>query len=224
MLFKRGGTAQCVILGALAGSGLAAIRARHGGLLPDQCAIRIAEQRYIRHRQRAQCLAVVTVFQTDELRLARLGDLAPVMPVYFERVSLRGGAVRAIKAMPQPGWSQAAQPLGKLHYRLMGETRQHHMLQRLKLVAQSGVDARVAMPEQIHPPGADRIQVTFPVIVVQPHTLAARNRHQRKILIMLHLRAWMPDSRQAARKKTGISWSMILHTRNHSGFCGMSAG
>ena len=126
--------------------------------------------------------------------------------------------------MPQTGGRQFAQTLGKLDYRLMCEASQHHMLQRLKLVAQRRVDARIAMPKQIHPPGTDRVQIAVAIVIMQPYARTARDRHQRKTLVMFHLRARMPNGGEAAREKAGVGWGMILHKRNHNGFCGLPAG
>ena len=98
--------------------------------------------------------------------------------------------------MPQAG--QARQPLGQLHHRLVGEAGQHDVLQLVQLVLERGVDARVAVAEQVDPPRADGIEIALALEIVQPHALAARDRHQRQGFVLLHLGAGVPDRVQAA--------------------------
>jgi hypothetical protein len=161
---------------------------------------------------------VITVLQTDELALERMAGIAPVMRAHFQGDLYRRRAIRTIAAMPQARWSECAQTFRKLHHRLMRKACQHHMLQRPQLLDQSRVDARVTMPEQIHPPGTHRIQITLAVIVNQPNALAARDGQQRKIFVMLHLRTRVPDGGETASEQVGIVWSVRGHARNHNGF------
>ena len=80
----------------------------------------------------------------------------------------------------------------------MAEAREEHVLEAFELGPERGVNARVAMPEEIHPPRTDGIQIAPAIKIVEPATLAAGNRYQGKLLVVLHLRARVPHSGKAA--------------------------
>ena len=93
---------------------------------------------------------------------------------------------------------RARQPLGELHGRLVRAAGEQHVLELAELVGERGVDARVGMAEEIHPPRADRIEVAPALEIVEPATFAARHGNERQRLVVLHLGAGMPDRGQAA--------------------------
>ena len=87
----------------------------------------------------------------------------------------------------------------------MGEARKNHVLELIDLRMQRGIEPGVGMAEQVDPPGADGIQVALALEVFQPHALAAADRNQRQVLlVILHLRAGMPDVREVARSQLGV--------------------
>jgi hypothetical protein len=88
---------------------------------------------------------------------------------------------------------QRRQAFAELDHRLVGEAGQHRMLQHVELFTQRRVDARVGMAEQVHPPGADRIQVAVALMVIQPHAAAMADGNQRHGFVVLHLGARVPD-------------------------------
>lgn len=160
------------------------------------------KQRHIRHRQRAYRLAVIAVFQADKAALLRHAVILPVMEAHFQCDFRRAGAIRAVKSPIQT--AQFAQFLGKLDYRLMGETRQDDVFQLIQLLLDGVLDAGMTVAEQIHPPGAHRIQIALAVEVLQPDAVATTNWHQRKCLVALHLRAGVPDMLVRAAQPVGI--------------------
>jgi hypothetical protein len=122
--------------------------------------------------------------------------VAPVMGAHLERDLGGAGAVAAVKGMAQAG--QRAQPFGEFHHRLVREAGQHDVVQRVQLLAQRRLDVRMAVAEQVDPPGADAVQVAPAFKVVQPHAFGARDGHGRLRLVQLHLRARVPHMAQAA--------------------------
>src|SRR5205809_290445 len=98
--------------------------------------------------------------------------------------------------MRQPGGQYFDQGLGKLDDRLMREAGEDDVLQFIQLIAHGGVDTRVAMTKQVDPPGTDAVQVPPAVKVLQPGTLGAADGYRRQLLVVLHLRARVPDVRQ----------------------------
>ena len=60
------------------------------------------------------------------------------------------------------------------------------------------VDARIRVAEQVDPPRADGIEIPAAVVLVQPDARATRDRQHRQPLVVLHLRARMPDDAQVA--------------------------
>jgi hypothetical protein len=91
----------------------------------------------------------------------------------------------------------------------MGETGEDDMFESFELVAQGGIDARVAVTKEVDPPRADPVQVTPAVEVIQPDTSGAGHRNQRQRFargcMLLHLGARVPDSRQAALEQIAIA-------------------
>src|SRR5690606_34508261 len=87
---------------------------------------------------------------------------------------------------------------GQLDHRLVGDAGEHHVFQAFQLLADARVDARVGVAEDIHPPGADRIQVTFAVEVLQPDTGGLTNRYQGQAFVILHLGAGVPQHVEVA--------------------------
>ena len=73
------------------------------------------------------------------------------------------------------------------------------MLEPVELRGDRGVDARVRVAEQVHPPGADGVEIAPAGEILEPHARAAPDRDQRQLLVILHLRARMPHVREVAR-------------------------
>ena len=99
MLVERLRATQRKGFGVLVLAGIAPVRAGYGGVLPDQRAVGIAEQRHVGHRQRAQRLAVVAVLQAEELGLVRLPVIAPVVRAHLQRDLGGRGTVRSVETM-----------------------------------------------------------------------------------------------------------------------------
>ena len=94
---------------------------------------------------------------------------------------------------------------------LVGEARQDDMFEPAELVRQCSIDPRIGMSEKIDPPGTDRVEVAVAVEVIQPHSIAARDRHQRHPLVMLHLGAGMPYGAQAAGEQILVARKIGNH-------------
>ena len=67
------------------------------------------------------------------------------------------------------------------------------------------------MPEKIDPPGADRVEVAVAFEVIQPHSIAARDRYQWHLLMVLHLGAGMPHGAQAAGEQILVGRKLRIH-------------
>jgi hypothetical protein len=80
------------------------------------------------------------------------------------------GAVAPVEGVAQA--SERSQALGQFNRRPVGETSQHHVVERVQLIDQRGADGGVVVPEQVDPPGADRIQMAPASVVAQPHSWA----------------------------------------------------
>lgn len=77
----------------------------------------------------------------------------------------------------------------------MSEAGQHDMFQLAELFDDGGVNARVAVTEQIQPPRTHRIQIALAIEIVEPDAATALDGHQWQGLMPLHLRAGMPNGR-----------------------------
>ena len=191
MRFQDIRTAQGKFLGRFACFGQARIRRRNLHRVPQQGRIGGLEQRNISHRQRADGFAVIAVLEADEAVFLRLTSITPEVSAHFQCDLGSRRAIRAIERVAQPG--QPGQPLRERHDRFVGGAGQHHMLDPAELVDDRGVDARIAVAEQIDPPARNRVKIAPPAGVDQPHPFAARNRQRRGGFQLFHLGAGVPD-------------------------------
>src|SRR5690606_3159476 len=90
------------------------------------------------------------------------------------------------------------QPFGELDHRLVAEPGEHHMFKLVELVLDALIDSRIGVTEYIDPPGAHRIDIAFTVEILEPHAFAAPDGYQRQLLVVLHLRAGVPENRKVA--------------------------
>src|SRR5262249_34440254 len=120
--------------------------------------------------ERAEGLAVITVGQRDETALSAPTDVAPVVEAHFHRDLDRGGAVVGVETAGEPRWRDRGQGFGERNHRLVSEAGEDHLLQTLELLAHRGVDPRVGVAEEIHPPGADGVEIALAVVVLEPGT------------------------------------------------------
>jgi len=93
---------------------------------------------------------------------------------------------------------QCGQLFRQLDHGRVGATGQHDVVQLLQLIGQCGTDVRVAVAEQVDPPGADGVQVAAACGVIQPRPLRTRDGQQGLGLVPLHGGAGVPDGREAA--------------------------
>src|SRR5690554_3072027 len=80
----------------------------------------------------------------------------------------------------------------------MAESGQHHMLKAVQLLLDALVNPLIAVTKNIGPPGANGIQIAVAVKIFQPDSLGLTNRNQRLLLVILHLRTWVPEYFQIA--------------------------
>ena len=100
--------------------------------------------------------------------------------------------------MPETLSGERAEALREFDDRLVSEAGENHVFQAIELVTQGGIDACVAVAEQVDPPGADRVEITVPVGIDQPRAFAAKHRQRRKRFVNLHLGARVPHGREGA--------------------------
>ena len=196
-----------------------AVRAGHLEGVQQQRLVGVGEQRHVAHRHGRHGLAVVAVGQGDEALLVRLAAVTPVVEAHLQRHLDARGAVVGVEHALQPGRGEPYQPLGQLDHRLMAEAGQHHVLELVELGLDPRADARIGMAEHVDPPGADRIQVALAVEVLQPDALAAADRDQWQLLVILHLRTGVPEHGKVALHPLLVA----AHRRFSSGGIGQGA-
>ncbi|MNQ72515.1 hypothetical protein D3C85_872230 [compost metagenome] len=175
-----------------------AVRARHLDGVQQQGLVGFGEQRHVAHRHRGHGLAVVAVGQGDEALFVRQAAVEPVVEAHFQRDFDARRAVIGVEAPGQAFRSHFHQAFGQFDHRLMAEASEDHMFQLIHLVLDPLVDPRVGMAEDVDPPGADRIEITFAFEVFEPHAFAALDRDQRQLFVVFHLGAGMPQNREIA--------------------------
>ena len=200
---QRCGCTQGGVGGRLARQGIARIGAGHGGRQAGERRIRVAENLHIGDRQGAHGFTVVTAGQSHEAVFVGLTHIAPVMGAHLQRDFGGAGAIAAVAGVAQAG--QCGQAFGQLHHRRMGAASQHHVVELFHLIGHCSTDVRVAVPEQIDPPGADAVQVAAAIGVVQPGAAGAVNGQRWRGFVPLHGGARVPDGSDAAGSKCGCT-------------------
>ncbi len=164
----------------------------------------------ITQRQRAQGFSVVAVAEVNEVLLARMALVFPVVIAHLQGRFDGRRTVVCVEAFVQPLRRNLNQPLGQVHYRFVAEARQDDMLQLADLFLDSGVDARVGVAEQVYPPGADRIDVAIALEIFQPYAFAPLDGNQRQGFVVFHLGTGVPHGFKVPCDQVGIAHGCLL--------------
>jgi hypothetical protein len=93
----------------------------------------------------------------------------------------------------------------------MGETGEDDVLEAVQLCPHRRIDPRVGMAEQIHPPGADGIEVALAREVGQPDTAPTLDRdHRQQRVVVLHLGTGVPHMREVTLPPGAIAGGVRL--------------
>ena len=107
--------------------------------------------------------------------------------------------------MTQRAFGEGGEAFGEFHNRALSAASQDDVFECFQLLAQGGVDVRVAVAEQVDPPGADAVKVTFAVNIVEPRALTPGNGDEWQIVLMLlHLGTGVPDGGETATEKVFV--------------------
>ncbi len=142
---------------------------------------------------------MIAVSERDEPALLRAAEVAPVVEAHLERHFDRGRSIVCVEAASEPGGRKVRERFAQRDDGLVGEAGEDHVLEAPHLPADRGIDARVGMPEEIHPPGTDGVDIALAVEVFEPHALGLADGDHRQVLVILHLRAGMPHVGQVTR-------------------------
>jgi hypothetical protein len=203
-------------LHALARLAREAVRGRHDHRVEQQRRIALAVERNVGDRERAERLAMVALRQRHEAAFFRPPAIAPVVEAHLERDFHGRGAVVGVEHALERRGREPHQLLGQRDRRLVAEARQQHVLELVDLALERRADRGVVVAEQVHPPRADRVEVAAAVVVLEPDAVAAPDRYRRPALVVLHLRARMPQHGEVAGGKVGVAHSAIMPRRNPS--------
>ena len=204
--------ARTVRTPALARLAMVAIRRGRADDVHEQRAIAFAVQREVGHRQRPEGLAVVGVFEGDEAGLAGFPPIPPVMEAHLERHLDGGRTVIGVETTCEAffilwfGRAHLDQALGERDGRLMGEPGEQNVLKVLRLPAHRGADGGMGMAEEVHPPRADGVEVTAPVLVFEPDAMGTADGDRRQPFVVLHLRAGVPQDRPITLAEVHTPW------------------
>ena len=83
----------------------------------------------------------------------------------------------------------------------IGEENAFAVLARAGALAAEGKDIinlGIGVSEQIDPPGANCIKITFSIKIIKPYSLTPINRDKWQYFMLFHLRTWVPNSLQTA--------------------------
>ena len=159
---------------ALAGLAVVAVGRGRRDHIHQQRRVDLLVERDIADGQRAQRLAVIAVGERDEPLLRGLADIAPVVEAHLHGDFHRGRAVVGEEAARETRRRQAqsATPPDRSPARCVNPAK-ITCSSSSSCAAHRGADARVGVAEQVHPPGADGIEIAAAVHGLQPHAVAA---------------------------------------------------
>lgn len=86
----------------------------------------------------------------------------------------------------------------------MGAASEHDVLDFSELICECRIDDRVCVAEQVGPPGRAGVKITLAVGVNEPRPFPRRDWEHRRGLMMLHLRAGVPNRPNRAAHQRGI--------------------
>ena len=170
---------------------------------PHEPLVRLPETGQVGYPQRAQGFTVIAAGQANKGLLPAVPQMLPGMRAHLDRDFDRRGAVRAVKRMAQDIPRQFREALRQLDHGSMRESRQHYVIELIELIAQRLHYRRVAVAEQAHPPGTDRVEIPRAVMAREPGSLGALDRYQWQIGMPFHLGAGVPDRCQASLDPRG---------------------
>ena len=78
--------------------------------------------------------------------------------------------------MSQGVGRQLGKAFRQLHDRFVRAAGEHDVLEPLQLVRDGIADARIAVTEQVYPPGADAVEKTAAAGIFKPGTVSTDNR------------------------------------------------
>jgi hypothetical protein len=135
--------------------------------------------------------------------MKRVAAVAPVVEAHLEGDFDRRRTVVGEKTLGQTRWRERHQAFGQLHRGRVGKAGEYHVLEAVQLRGHRGVDARIRVTEQVHPPGTDGVEIALAVEVLEPGALAALDGHERQRFVIFHLGARVPQHAQIALGESG---------------------
>ena len=117
---------------------------------------------------------MIAAVEADQDAAPRLADIDPILVGDLERDLDRGRAVVREEHAREIAGEEPRDGSGEIDGGLMGEAREHHMLEQVRLLRQRGVDLRMRMPMRAGPPRRDEVEDLLAVGVEQRRALGAR--------------------------------------------------
>ena len=176
----------------------------HGDHVHQERLVHLLVELDVADRERAERLAVIAVRERDEAPLLRAAEVLPVVKGHLDGDFDGRRAVVRIEATGEACGQQPDERFRQLEDRRVRESREQDVLEPPELFDDRGIDARIRMAEQVDPPGADAVEIAPALEILQPDAFAARDRNERQPLVVLHLRAGMPDDGQVAGGNRGV--------------------
>jgi hypothetical protein len=174
------------------------VRRRNDVRMADQRIVGIFEQGDIGDAECADGLAMVTIGNADEFLLVAIAAIAPRMEAHlqcdFDGRCAIGGEEGVTERMLREG----GEALGEFDGGFVRAAGEHGVFERIELVFQRGVDARVGVAKQVDPPGADGIEIAVAIAVIEPGARTTSDGDERQALVVFHLGAGVPYGTQAA--------------------------
>ncbi len=158
---------------------------------------------------------MIGVCEAHELRLLRFARVAPVMQAHLEGDLDSGGAALRIEAARKTRRSDMDETFRQRHDGFVRKAGEQYVFQFSKLARDGGIDPRVGMPEQVNPPRTDAIEVAASLEILEPDAVPAPDRNGGVSLVVLHLRAGMPQDTEVARDQ-----GRGIHFRHHIRYSG----
>ena len=176
----------------------AAIAVRPCGLqgVHQKRSVYAAVQINVPDRKGADGFPMVGIRYSSKPGLVCAAFLLVILETHLQRNFDSRRAVVCKKNLVQPFRRYPDNPFCQLDRRLVGKIGEDDMLKGIHLFLDSPVDSWVAVPEKVDPPGRNGIQVGSAIGIVKPGTFSPFDNDGRKILIVFHLGAGVPDMLQ----------------------------
>ena len=178
--------------------GIGTVQIRDGGKFADvrkEMAEGTGIKITVTRRQRENGFPMICVFQRQKMLLLRMPALRMILQTHFYGDFHRNTSVFRQKDPAQTG-NGLRERGTEFRHRFRTAVRHDDVFKTVDLLKKGFLDSGMGVSQTFTPPGTDSVQDHPSILEEQFRSLGRFHRHGRKVRVILHLRAGMPEMAQ----------------------------